>query len=201
MDQNALPRTSAPPRRLPVRLSSRRLGLYVFFASLTMFFAAGIVAYVITRSQSTNWRIETTPRSPAGLWLSTALVVSISAVLESARRAVRTNRPRTTVRYLAAGGALALAFLAAQAANWRDLAALELRSTSPSLFVFSFYLLTGLHAAHVVGGLVPLGIVLARTKRGEYSSSRHEGVSLCVEYWHFLAAIWVVLFAVLRLLD
>src|SRR5690606_26675202 len=85
MDQNALPRTSAPPRRLPVRLSSRRLGLYVFFASLTMFFAAGIVAYVITRSQSTNWRIETTPRSPAGLWLSTALVVSISAVLESAR--------------------------------------------------------------------------------------------------------------------
>ncbi|SRR5690606_20822387 len=201
MDQKALPHTSATPKRPSVRLSSRRLGLYVLFASLTMFFAAGLVAYVITRSQATHWRVETTPHAPAGLWLSTALVVSISAVLEGARRAARVNRTQTLVRCLGAGGILALAFLAAQAANWRDLAALELHSSTPSLFVFSFYLLTGLHAAHVLAGLVPLGVVLARAQRREYSSSRHEGISLCVEYWHFLAAVWLVLFAVLRLFD
>ncbi|HET9929853.1 MAG TPA: cytochrome c oxidase subunit 3, partial [Polyangiaceae bacterium] len=64
---------------------------------------------------------------------------------------------------------------------------------------YTFYVLTGLHAAHVVGGFVPAGIVFARARRREYSSSRHEGVLLCTQYWHYLGVVWLALFLVLEL--
>jgi cytochrome c oxidase subunit 3 len=71
----------------------------------------------------------------------------------------------------------------------------------PTLFAFTFYLLTGLHAAHVLGGFVPLGIVLHRAGEREYSSSRYDGVRFCVWYWHYLGVIWLVLLTVMFLAD
>jgi cytochrome c oxidase subunit 3 len=68
-----------------------------------------------------------------------------------------------------------------------------------SLYPYTFYMLTGLHAAHVVGGLVPLTLVMSRARRREYSSSSHEGVQLCVHYWHYLGVVWLVLFSALEL--
>ena len=67
-------------------------------------------------------------------------------------------------------------------------------------YAFTFYWLTALHAAHVVGGFVPLGIVIARARRRQYSSSRYEGVRLCKQYWDYLGVVWIVLLgdAVLR---
>ena len=66
-----------------------------------------------------------------------------------------------------------------------------------SLYAFTFYLLTGLHWLHVVGGFAPLGVVLYRVNQREYSSSRMEGIKFCVQYWHYLGAIWLVLLTTL----
>jgi cytochrome c oxidase subunit 3 len=126
------------------------------------------------------------------------LVLGISAALESARRAARKNQLARLTGRLWIGFGVALLFLAAQAHNWQVMGAATLSSPRPPLVVFGFFLLTGLHAAHVLGGLVPLSIVLAHARDREYSSSRHEGVSLCTDYWHFLAIVWVVLFVVLQ---
>ncbi|MFH1681903.1 MAG: cytochrome c oxidase subunit 3 [Candidatus Eisenbacteria bacterium] len=71
-------------------------------------------------------------------------------------------------------------------------------STGPgALFGFTFYMLTGLHAAHVLGGLIALAVVTARAHRGAYSAADHAGIELCARYWHFLDIVWIVLFAVL----
>jgi cytochrome c oxidase subunit III len=194
--------TSPPPRpsREPsLPLSAPRLGLYVLFASLTVLFAASLVGYLVTRSASEAWRPAGMPGLPAGLWVSSVLVIGLSVVLEGALAAARRNQPRALNRRLWAAVALALVFLMAQGENWlqmhRSIAAIEVRT----LFPYTFYMLTGLHAAHVVGGLIPLGIVIARAQRREYSSSRHEGVLLCVQYWHFLTGVWAVLFVTLEL--
>jgi len=58
-------------------------------------------------------------------------------------------------------------------------------------------MLTGLHAVHVIGGFVPLLVVQAKARRREYSSSNHEGVKLCAQYWDYLGVIWLILIAVL----
>ncbi len=58
-------------------------------------------------------------------------------------------------------------------------------------------MLTGLHALHVIGGFVPLLVVLGKAKRREYSSSNHEGVKLCAQYWDYLGVIWTILLSVL----
>jgi heme/copper-type cytochrome/quinol oxidase subunit 3 len=58
-------------------------------------------------------------------------------------------------------------------------------------------MLTGLHAAHVVGGIALLAIVAARSFRGRYGSGHHPGITYAAMYVHFLDGIWLVLFAVL----
>ncbi len=199
MSQPHWPSPSAPPREPSFRMSSRRLGVYVLFASLAVLFLATLVGYFVTRADSANWRGATTPAPPAGLWLSTLLALAISAALESARRAARSNRLAALPGRLRLGMVLALAFLAVQAVNWYSLHGVAFGNDQPAHVVVGFYLLTGLHAAHVIGGFVPLGIVLNGAVAREYSSSRHEGVSLCAEYWHFLAVVWLVLFATLEL--
>jgi cytochrome c oxidase subunit 3 len=170
----------------------------VLFASLGVFFVASIVGYLVTRNDSARWLPPGTPGPPAGLWFSTVLVLAISAVLESARRAARKNRLAALPGRLTAGFLLALAFLCAQAFNWYELGSSTLNQERPPLVVFGFFLLTGLHAAHVLGGLIPLGIVLSHARQREYSSSRHEGVSLCTDYWHFLSVVWVFIFFVIE---
>jgi cytochrome c oxidase subunit 3 len=60
-------------------------------------------------------------------------------------------------------------------------------------------MLTGLHAAHVLGGFIPLGIVLGRADRRRYSSSEHEGPRLCRQYWDYLFVVWVILLTALFL--
>ena len=91
---------------------------------------------------------------------------------------------------------LGVAFLASQTVNWFALVAAKLTAKT-NLYGFTFYMLTGLHAAHVVGGVIPLGVVTVRAWRGRYSSSFHPGVRYCGIYWHFLAAVWLVLFIML----
>jgi cytochrome c oxidase subunit 3 len=91
---------------------------------------------------------------------------------------------------------LALAFLSVQLWNWWGLIRLHVTAAS-NLYAFTFFMLTGLHAAHVVGGVVLLAVVLGRALGGRYGSGRHAGVTYAAMYWHFLDAIWLLLFAVL----
>ena len=87
---------------------------------------------------------------------------------------------------------LAVAFLVAQISNWMRMAA---HSVLPdeSLFVWFFYLLTILHAAHVLFGLVPLVLVTIRARAGRYTADDHETIHLVGMYWHFLLVTWVAI--------
>ena len=99
-------------------------------------------------------------------------------------------------RWLAATFGLGVIFVLLQTANWYGLALREVTART-NLYAFTFFMLTGLHAAHVVGGLIPLGVVLAKSVRGRYGSGYHPGVRYMAMYWHFLDVVWIVLFAVL----
>ena len=199
MTRSVPPAPTGSTRPARSGLSVHRLGLYVLFASLTVLFVAAVVAFLITRTQSPVWRTPEMPRLPHGLWLSTGLVIAISASFQSALHAVRKNQVAALVTRLGIGTGVAALFLFAQLQNWlymhNALAGVAIRT----LYPYTFYVLTGLHAAHVVGGFVPAGIVFFKARRREYSSSRYEGVLLCTQYWHYLGVVWLALFMVLEL--
>lgn len=184
---------------LPASLEGRHrtpAGLYRIVllsscGSIFAFFTALIIAYV--------WRAQTPPfwdpiPLPATLWLSTALILVSSVTFEAARRVFRKGEHRLASRLLIVTGCIGLGFLGSQITAWREL----VRSGA---FLFQnphssfFYLFTGLHALHLVGGLVALMVVLMR------HSPRRELLDVVTYYWHFLGVLWIVLFGTLRLIS
>jgi cytochrome c oxidase subunit 3 len=174
------------------------LGMWVFLATLTVLFLASIVGYLVVRLKASDWPPPGMPRLPSGLWLATVVLLAGSVTIHRALRSIRVGDGKASTRWLQATLALAFVFLFVQSWNWWGLIRLHLTAAT-NLYAFTFFMLTGLHAAHVIGGIVLVAIVLARSLRGRYGSGRHGGVTYAAMYWHFLDAIWLVLFAVMVL--
>lgn len=167
------------------------------FVVIGVLFTGTLVAYVVTRLQANLWRPDGGEGLPPGLLASTALLVGVSLSMHNAYMTLLGNRQDSFRRSLWVGFAFAVAFVVGQTMNWTHMLRIQATYPKPTLFAFTFYLLTGVHAAHVLGGFVPFAIVLQRAHAREYSSSRKDGVRFCVWYWHYLGAIWLVLLAVM----
>jgi cytochrome c oxidase subunit III len=171
-------------------------GMAVLIVSLSMLFFASMAAYVLIRSHTPNWG-RAMPRVPRSLWLSTAVILLASVAIQRAHGAIRRDDERRLRRNLTATFVIGVGFLLLQAFNWAEFYRAIQRIDMSGAYLGMFFVLTGLHAAHVVGGLIPLGIVRYRAGRGRYSRNYHPGVRYLAIYWHFLDAIWVALFCVL----
>jgi cytochrome c oxidase subunit 3 len=170
----------------------------LFLVSLSMLFAASLAGYLIVRLRARDWSPPGMPPLPRGLWLSTLLVLACSAAMQGALRAIRGDDGRGLFRRTVLTLLLAVGFLVVQVHNWRFLALAEL-GAGKNLYAFTFFMLTGLHALHVFGGIVALAWVGVQARRLQYTASGHAAVRHTATYWHFLAVVWLVLFAVLQL--
>ena len=185
-------------RREPAPLASGKLGMRLLLLTLGVLFAATLSGYLAIRGRAEVWPPPGVPALPASLWLSTALIVASSFSVQWALRGIRRGLQRPLRLGLALTALLGVAFLVSQTLNWFALVAASFTART-NLYGFLFYLLTALHAVHVLGGLVPLGAVAARALAGRYTGARHNPVEYVAMYWHFLDGVWVVLFAVLLL--
>src|SRR6185503_10995566 len=172
------------------RISLRQFGLLILMVSMTVLFTATIIAYVWTRLINPVWKTPEMPELPLGLFGSTVMITGLSVAMHRAVRDVRQNRNESLVRDLWLALAFGVAFLLGKALNWRTMAPGLCAGVPHPLYPFTFYMLTGLHAAHVLGGFIPLGIVISRARRRLYTSSEHEGVRLCRQYWDYLGVVW-----------
>ncbi len=173
----------------------------LFLLSLGVLFGASIIGYVAIRMLAIGQSLEL-PRLPSALWLSTLLLVVSSVTMQSGLAAARQGRPQRLRRAMAATTVLGVGFLVVQTGCWLVWAAPmreALASTEQTFLLKAFYVLTGLHALHVVGGLVPLTVVTVRAFDGRYTPQEHAGVAYTAMYWHFLDAVWLVLFATLMI--
>jgi cytochrome c oxidase subunit 3 len=173
-------------------------GLAIFLVSLAVLFAASVVAFVALRFGADAWRATEPPPLPRTLWLSTALILAGSCTAEISLRAARANRQTALRGTLFATLILGVAFLASQTWSWLRL--VQARTTlGTSLYGWLFYFLTGLHALHLIGGLVPLTVITVNAFYNRYSPVWHTPVRFSTMYWHFLGVVWLTLFAVLAL--
>ena len=176
------------------------LGMWVFLATLTVLFLAAIVGYLVVRLRATDWPPPGMPRLPSGLWLATVTLLAGSVTIDRSHRAIRRGELALSTRWLAVTMVLAFMFLFVQTWNWWGLIRLHLTAAS-NLYAFTFFMLTGLHAAHVVGGVVLLAVVLSRSIRGRYGSGAYSGVTYAAMYWHLVDLIWIFLFPLLYLVS
>lgn len=174
-----------------------RLGLALAMLGMSTLFAAFLVAYLVLRRNAPTWPPPGAPLPPRGLWMSTLVLLASSAALV---RAVRARDVAAMRRRLAWTLALGTSFLAVQAILWREVFAGG-RFTFSDAYGTIFYSLTGLHAAHVVGGLVFLSRTFLRARREPAAPRTRLALALCSTYWHFMGAIWLVLFCVLEFLN
>ena len=182
----------AGPYGAPSRASTALIGLAAALAAIAMLFVAFTTTYLGHR-QEAAW--PPVPL-PGILWLDTGLLLASSLALEWGRRRLRQGDPAGLRQGLTAAGALGVAFLLGQLLAWRDLvqAGVYLTTNPHSSF---FYLLTGAHGVHLLGGLVALSVILPRAWWGRYAPPASTAVDATAIYWHFLTALWVYLFVLL----
>jgi len=181
-----VPGTGASP------LPAATVGLGVFLAVVVTLFALLISAYFM-RMQLADWAQMPAPKL---LWFNTGLLILSSVALQYAQVAARRGRMEDVGAGLIAGGLFAFAFLVGQLIAWQQLNAEGyFLATNPANAFF--YLLTGLHGLHLLGGLVALGLTADKVWRGSEVKEVRLSVRLCAIYWHFLLALWLVLFSLL----
>src|SRR5436853_184520 len=175
-------------------LSKGQVGTWILLTAVIMLFAGLSSAYIVLRGVPTWQNIEL----PLLLWPNTGVLLLSSLALEISKRANRRNDIQSMKWWLVVGGVLGFGFLAGQLAAWRQLvnAGVYLPSTQQSSF---FYILTGLHGLHLMGGVVALSIVLVMAFKNRLSALRYEPLKLCSTYWHVMDALWVWLFLLLLL--
>jgi heme/copper-type cytochrome/quinol oxidase subunit 3 len=179
------------------------VGMILFLAALSMLFFAGLLGFVWMRFRGTNAPPAGSIHLPALLLLSTAMVIGVSVALTLATRQIRAGMHRSYRKSLTAALALAAGFLTVQTPALANLLLSHraLREQKVHIYGLVFFLIL-LHALHVVGGMVTLTMVTVRAHRGAYEriGAGHDPIRMTAMYWHFLDAVWIVMFSVLYLL-
>ncbi|MGQ0579341.1 MAG: cytochrome c oxidase subunit 3 [Betaproteobacteria bacterium] len=169
-----------------------KIGLWVFLAVVAMLFLLLITAYA-GRMAYEIWR--PVPQLSL-LWANTFVLILCSFALQWARISVRRGQMDGMRVGLLAGGALTVVFLLGQIVAWRQLATMDYFEVTNPAIAF-FYLITGLHGLHLLGGLVAWGRTAARVWGHFDVASVKQSVELCAVYWHFLLVVWLALFGLL----
>ena len=177
-------------------ISKGKLGLRYLMIISTIFFCLFIVTYS-DRLVYQDWK---SMPEPILLWLNTLLLVITSAVFISAQIASNKNNFEIVKNRMIAIGLLSFLFLLGQLLVWQQMIDQGYYVSSNPANAY-FYVFTALHGLHLLGGLVywlmtikkvwnPKDIIVMKVKHT---------VELCAIYWHFLLAVWVVLFGLMLL--
>jgi cytochrome c oxidase subunit III len=145
------------------------------------------------------WPPPLQPRLPLAVTtVNTLVLIASSASMTAALRARRRGDRQRFVRMLATTAGLGTLFLAIQGYEWVRLIGFGL-TLSSSVYGATFYSLIGLHGLHVLGALVWLVATTLLAARQRFTDGRSTAVQACAMYWHFVVALWPVLFVAVYL--
>lgn len=187
--------SASKPKLLPVEARTSQ-GVWLFLASLAIFFLASMLLYVVYISLRVQGDAPFTQRLtlPWSFVPSTALLLGVSLCLEIAYRAARRDRQSQVKTYVVAACAMGIGFLAIQSDGMERLlrGLSEATRRNESAYGYTF-ILVFLHAAHVVGGVIGLWVTARNAMRNAYDHERSIGLRFCTLYWHFLDLVWLAL--------
>ena len=173
------------------------VGTVVWLASELMFFSGLFAAYFTLRTTARgDWPPHDVELDVVLSGFFTLLLVMSSGSMQLAVRAVERSRVPAFRAWLAVTLVLAGAFVANQAHEWSSLGF----SVSSHAYGSAFYVMTGFHGIHVVGGMLAMVLLLARAGSGRFGAAETPAVEMVSYYWHFVDVVWIGLWATLFLL-
>ena len=185
-----------PDWKLP---SSRKVAIACLIFTETGLFSIFVAAYLFYLGKSltgpTPREVLETPIIP------TICLLGSSVTIMLAERALRRENRRAFQLWWAVTILLAALFLGATAIEWHRLITVDHLTISTNLFGTTFYSLVGLHASHVIVGLCLLTLVLVFSFRGLVTPVQHERIEMVSWYWHFVDAVWVIVFTVVYVIG
>ena len=179
-----------PEGAFPV--APEKVALGFFLMVVAVIFSLFTVSYFI-RMELDDW---TPLAEPGQLWFNTGLLIISSVLFQWSRNLVKKNETRNLRLALFGGGVFAIAFIVAQYLVWNGLRSQGVTISSNPADSF-FYLLTGLHGAHMLGGLWVWSRTSIKLLSGAEPKQIKLSVELCTVYWHALLVVWLVLFGIL----
>jgi len=180
-------------------LSNARLGMLMLLGGEIMFFGGLVIAFLQLRLEAPVWPPPGQPRLPVGLTaVNTLVLLASSWTFAHALRMVRAGDREGLVRWLGWTWGLGALFLVIQGVEWTRLVHFGLRVSS-GIYGATFYTLIGVHGAHVLGAATWLGGMLWLARRGRFTPERYVPLDCCAIYWHFVVALWPVLYVLVYL--
>lgn len=176
----------------PNTVPRRRLGMWWFMGSEIVTFGGLLVAFILLRFRHPEWDAEANNTYLLVGTINTVVLLTSSLTVILAHHWVEKNDLKRAANYLAYTMLLGLVFIGFKAFEYNHEIAAGF-VPNKNLFWSFYYLMTGLHLLHVVGGIVALFVVYLGVKNGLHPH-RTESVGI---YWHFVDIVWIYLFPLL----
>jgi heme/copper-type cytochrome/quinol oxidase subunit 3 len=182
-----------PGPRRPL-LDNVRLAMLFLICGEVMFFGGLVSAFLVLRVSAAQWPPPLQPRLPVGVTgVNTLVLLASSVAMVAAIRALERHDSRALVRRLLIAGGLGAAFLLVQGYEWIRLVSYGLTMGSGA-YGTTFYTVIGTHAAHVVAAVVWVGVTVVLAVRDRFLDGRAGALRACAIYWHFVVALWPILY-------
>ena len=176
-------------------ISKAKLGVRTVMVVSTVIFSLFVVSYS-DRMLIHDWRSLSEPWL---LWVNTLILILTSIIFHRTKVLADKNEFEKTKNSLFVVGFLTFAFITGQLLVWQYFVNLGQYASSNPANAF-FYVLTALHALHVLGGLYFWAKTTTQLFKSNYNISKiKQNVELCAIYWHFLLVVWLVLFGLMAL--
>lgn len=190
--------TPSSDERAVASTSSSVLGMVLFVASESMFFAAFFGAYVTSYVDQRVWPPDNTPAPPLGMATAAAVtLVASGLLLQGAVRAGRRGHATTVNRWLVLSLAAGVGSVVLTLIGYSEVGF----GLHAGIFASQFYLMTGLAVAHVAGGVVLLALVAVLGLSGRLALVRYQPVQAAAVYWNFVVVLGLVIYVVFYVLT
>ena len=180
--------------RRAMSMNPSKFIVWLFIVSISMLFAALTSAYIVKQSggEWLNFNL------PGMFWITSVIIIVSSITMQLALKSAKEDRFNGLKTYLILTALLGVAFLLGQYQSWKQLVEMDVYFVGNPAGSF-LYVLTGLHAAHIISGLIFLIVVIASSFKLKTHSKSIIRIEMCTTYWHFLGGLWLYLFLFLKL--
>lgn len=200
-----------PYTSLSEQREAATLGMWIFLATEILLFGGLFAAYIVYRYMYPATFLEMSTH--LNIWIggiNTVVLLTSSLTMALAVHAIEHDRQRSTVAYLASTAGLGLVFLGLKAFEYYEeythglvpLAGFDFTFEAAEpirarLFMSLYFIMTGLHALHLIIGITLVGVLAVLAWRGRFSAEYVNPVETGGLYWHLIDIVWVFLFPLL----
>ncbi len=175
----------------PLSMHPGKFALWLFIISITMIFASLTSSYIVRMGEG-NWLDF---ELPTIFWINSGIILFSSITMHFAYLSAKRNNIKTVRIAMLVTTLLGVAFLYGQYVSWQDLIADHVYFSDPGTPSGSFvYVFTGLHAFHIITGIIYLIVTTSAAFSYKVHSKNMDKITMCATYWHFLGALWIYLF-------